>query len=176
MSRTHDAISVSRKERASELGHRSEPHQQFRRAFNVQAGYLLCDACGAIGFQKHWYINPDQQKILNIGETTKHVLCPGCQRAADKDFEGEVILCNSGAEHEMGEVVALILHTEGKCWHHNPFARIADVTQQEGKIHIYTTTRFLAERIGKELRKAFKGTLDVKRTPEEQYVRVYWRD
>jgi NMD protein affecting ribosome stability and mRNA decay len=173
---TKQKTALPQKQRAPELGHRIEAHQQFRLPLAPQPGLCYCEQCGAIGFQKHWYINPAQERMLRVDKNATSVLCPGCQRVAHEEFEGEVVLRNARITEVPGEILALIKHTEGKCWHYNPLAKIAQMKEEEGIITIHTTTRFLAERIGKELRKAFKGTVEFKRSPEEKFVRVYWND
>jgi hypothetical protein len=117
-----------------------------------------------------------QEYFLRQDKNAHAVLCPGCTRVEQEQFEGEVVLSNSRFATQMGEVIALIKHTEGRCWHHNPMARIAAVSEEKEILHIQTTTMLLAERIGKELKKAFKGNLEIKRTPGEHFVRVYWTD
>jgi NMD protein affecting ribosome stability and mRNA decay len=140
-----------------------------------QQGHSYCQQCGAIGFQKRWYVDPVQEAILRKGESGSGVLCPGCARVEQQIFEGEVVMSNSRCATALGEMISLIKHVEGKAWHNNPLARLSAFTDGE-TIHIQTTTRSLAERIGKELHKAFKGNLEIKRAPGEHFVRVYWTD
>lgn len=154
--------------------HRIKP--ELHHAFRTQPGHCYCTRCGAIGFRKRWYIDAVQEQILRQDHNANAVLCPGCTRVEQELYEGEVVLANSRFESLMGDVVGLIKHTEGRCWHKNPLARIATVTDENDVLHIHTTTRSLAEQIGKELHKAFKGKIEIKMTPGERLVRVYWTD
>jgi len=165
---------LTEKHNAPEDHHRIK--SEIHRALQAQPGHCYCTKCGAIGFQKHWYMDAEQEYFLRQDKNAHAVLCPGCTRVEQEQFEGEVIITNSRFATLMGEVIAMIKHTEGRCWHHNPTARIADVTEEKEILHIRTTTMLLAERIGKELKRAFKGNLEIKRSPGELYVRVYWTD
>jgi hypothetical protein len=172
MSKSNTISPLSSKHKAPEH-HRVKP-EQHHRAFHVQPGHCYCPKCGAVGFHKHWYFAPEQEHILRKDKNASQVLCPGCTKIEQQLYEGEVILANSCFSTLSGEIIALIKHTEGVCWHKNPTAKLAGAVEEEETIHVLTTTKFLAERIGKELQKAFKGNLNVKRT--EQFVRVYWTD
>lgn len=144
-------------------------------ALHGEHGHTYCKECGAIGFQKRWYIDPVQERILREVGGSSAVLCPGCDRVEKQLYEGEVVLSNSRCATALGEMISLIKHIEGRAWHNNPMARISAFTEGD-IIHIQATTRALAERIGKELHKAFKGNLEIKRAQGEKFVRVYWTD
>ncbi len=68
----------------------------------------------------------------------------------------------------------LISHEEGKACADNPLSRVAAIQDHGDEIDLQTTTRFLAEQIGRAFRKSFKGTLTFQRLPREQFVRVRW--
>jgi hypothetical protein len=172
MSKSKTTSALSFKDKAPEH-HRVKP-EQHHRAFQVQPGHSYCGACGAVNFHKHWYIDPAQEHALKMDKNASQVLCPGCSRVEQELYEGELILANSQFFALSGEIVALIKHTEGRCWHKNPTAKLAGATEEDGIVHVQTTTKFLAERIGKELKQAFKGNLEIKRT--DTFVRVYWMD
>ncbi|MDR3615817.1 MAG: hypothetical protein P4L53_19820 [Candidatus Obscuribacterales bacterium] len=172
MSKSDTTPAVSFKSNAPEH-HRVKP-EQHHRAFQVQPGHSYCRVCGAVNFHKHWYIAPAQEHALKLDKSASQTLCPGCSRVEQELFEGELILANSRFAELCGEIVALIKHTEGRCWYKNPTAKIAGATEEDGIIHVMTTTKFLAERIGKELKQAFKGNLEIKRT--DTNVKVYWTD
>jgi hypothetical protein len=170
----NNTIALTEKHNAPE--HHRIKAQQLYHSFHAQPGHSYCTKCGAIGFNKRWYIDPAQEHVLRRNKNANAVLCPGCLRLEQQLFEGEVVLTNSRCLTLMGEIVALIKHTEGKSWHNNPGARIAVIIDDQDFFHIQTTTRSLAERIGKDLQSAFKGKLEVKRTKGERFARVYWSD
>jgi len=172
MSKNKAISTLSEKDKAPEH-HRVKP-QQFHQAFHKLSGHCYCTKCGAIGFQKRWYFDAVQEQALRQDSNGMALLCPGCTKVEQQIYKGEVVLAKSSISPLMGEIMALIKHTEGKCWHKNPTARIAGVTKEGEILHIQTTTKFLAERISKELQKTFNGHLKSKRSDET--VRIYWTD
>ncbi len=101
-------------------------------------------------------------------------LCPGCQRIEQNVHNGEVILKGPLLLANKDAVMGLIRHTETKAWHDNPSSRISSLVDSGESIEIQTTTKWLATRIGKEMQKCFKGTLNIKPSPREKFVRVQW--
>ncbi len=170
---THNTSPTRSSNQKAPEHHRVKPDQS-HPLFHAKPGHSYCTKCGAICFQKRWYIAPEEEKALRQDKNASQLLCPGCSMIEQELYEGEVILENSSFAPLMGEIVAVIKHTEGRCWHHNPNAKLAGVTEEDGVLHVMTTTKFLAERIGKELHKIFNGKLEIQRT--EQFVRVYWTD
>lgn len=159
--------------RSSPVGvHRARQHTESpaTKQALTEAGIRLCERCGAVGRDKHWYA-PDKMTI-NVDEAQKE-FCPGCYRVEREIWDGEVVL--EGNMSKTGDALkALIKHVEDKCWHDNPTSRLWYVTADSNRIEIKTTTQWLAMRIGRELKKAFKGDLEIKRSPEKNYVRVFW--
>jgi NMD protein affecting ribosome stability and mRNA decay len=174
MTKLNSLSAFAEKHKAPEH-HRVKP-QEFHRSFHELTGHSYCTRCGAINFKKRWYVDSMQEQAMRKDHRANAILCPGCTRAEQQQYEGEVVLLNSRCKTAMGEIVALIKHIEGRCWHNSRLARIASVTEEKEILHIKTTTRVLAERIGKQLHKTFKGNLEIRRTPEERFVRVYWTD
>jgi hypothetical protein len=155
--------------------HRVTP-QHVQYEFKTLPGHCYCTQCGAIGFQKRWYIDPKLEQKLRRDPNGHGILCPGCTYIKKQWCQGEVVLANAKFGTLAGEIIGLIKHTEGRTWHHNPLAKIAAYEDDQGIIHIQTTTKMLAETIGKELHKTFKGKLQIKRSAEENFVRIYWTD
>jgi hypothetical protein len=174
MSKNNTVPALSAKYKAPEH-HRVKP-ELYPHQFHGQPGHCYCTTCGAIGFKERWYIDSVLAQTLRQDKNAHGELCPGCKRVEQQLYEGEVIVANAKFATLMGEIIAMIKHTEGRCWHNNPIAKIAAASDEQGILHIQTTTRMLAERIGKELQKSYKGNLEIKRTPGEKFVRVYWTD
>jgi len=169
----HNTIPALSENHETPEHHRIEPEQLRDRH---QLGHCYCTNCSAVCFHTHWYIDPEHVKRLQQDKDSKAVLCPGCTRVKEQLYEGEIVLTNSKCMDLMDEIGALMKHTEGACWYRNPTARIAVITKDEKSLCIKTTTRALAEKIGKQLHKAYKGHLEIKRVPEDRFVRVYWTD
>ncbi len=161
----------------SVLGHTHDRFPEDRRFESKEkqgAGKYVCRRCGAFCQEKHWYMDNDQLKQLVRKNHLTETLCPGCDRIDRRLWEGEVILESPLLEEQKDTVMALIKHTEGKAWHDNPHSRIAEVETNKGRMRILTTTKWLAQRIGKQFYKSFKGELELKPAHREKFIRVYW--
>jgi hypothetical protein len=55
-----------------------------------------------------------------------------------------------------------------------PLQRIMSVTSTDDGLEIATTDGHLAQRIGKAIESACKGTLTIKHADEDALVRLYW--
>jgi hypothetical protein len=56
----------------------------------------------------------------------------------------------------------------------NPLERIISISEEDGKIEIATTDEKLAQRIGRELRKACGGALVFRWSEDSKLLRVSW--
>lgn len=174
---TSTALRSSKKQRAPEIGHaqdRLPTDRRFEKKNPQEPGASICTRCGAICHDKHWYIDPDMLKSLSRDPDVRTVHCPGCDRIERKIYDGEVILESELLVTHRESCLALIKHTEGKAWHDNPMSRIASMNENGRRIEILTTTRWLASRLGKQFYKSFKGTLEIKPSHREKFIRVYW--
>src|SRR5205814_1751454 len=115
-----------------------------------------------------------EYKDLSKDKSVERALCPGCRRIEQKIYDGQVVLEGEFLNDHIETVMGLIKHTEGKAWHDNPRARIASIEQDGNRMEILTTTKWLAQRIGKEMHKSFKGKLKIQPLHRENFVRVYW--
>lgn len=170
--------SLSRKQQNSVIGEHSQDRlyrdRRFRQKFLQECGPAVCKGCSAISYEKHWFIDPPRAKALGEDSKVRHVFCPGCHKVAEEIYDGEVILESPILAETKDAVMGLIKHTELKCWHDNPMSRIGKIVDLGDRLEISTTTTWLGMRIGKEMRKAYKGSLDIKSSPREKFVRVRW--
>ena len=141
-----------------------------------QSGNQVCPVCDAFFENKHWY--PAGEKV---GEKTdikfenaSKSLCPGCFAVEHQIAEGEVRLESPELVQHGDEVLNLIANVEAQCQRDNPKSRIFTIKREGSLIEFKTTTKWLATRIGKQIQKAFNGSLAIKRAPYEKYVRVHW--
>jgi NMD protein affecting ribosome stability and mRNA decay len=138
----------------------------------ARAGKFLCTACGAEYHEKHWYTT--DSSLEDERKEFQETLCPGCYRIEKKIWQGEVLLEGELIGKMREELTSLIRHVESKCWQDNPASRISSTEEENGRIAIKTTTEWLATRIGKELKKAFKGKLVFHPSPEKDMVSLRW--
>lgn len=137
-------------------------------------GTVVCGRCHAIWNKKRWHLNEEQYREL-VGEPTiASVVCPACHQIEWGEYDGVVTLRSPLIPANQAAIEGLIRHTEADIRTDNPLARIASLKATGDTIEILTITPFLAERIGKELQKAYDGELEVKAATCERFVRVTW--
>lgn len=135
-----------------------------------------CPRCGAVYDGRRWIPQPDDRLKGGIlsGEFERR-LCPGCTRIEKKQVEGVVVLRGSFLRDHQGEIRNVINRVERNRSRRNVNSRILQMSENEGELVIETCDEHLAERIGKEIRKAFKGELEMKWQSKDMFVRVLWQ-
>jgi hypothetical protein len=137
-------------------------------------GTLICPRCHAISTIKRWFFDERRYWQLTLQPGVGVVTCPGCQRLDRRTYEGEVHLRSELLLHNKRQALGMIRNQEREAMEENPIARLANVQDHGQEIAVITTTQFLAERIGKEFKKAFDGHLRIDSHPRERFSRVYW--
>ncbi|MBX6772997.1 MAG: hypothetical protein IRY83_14810 [Chloroflexi bacterium] len=137
-------------------------------------GTLVCSRCHAISVQKRWFLDEHRYAELQTRPGVQFVVCPGCLRIERQIYDGEVRLRSPLLRMRRTQALGMIRNAEDQARQTNPFSRLASVVATGEEIYILTTTRWLAERIGKIFHKAFKGDLEIHRLPGERFVRVRW--
>ena len=137
-------------------------------------GPAICSRCHAYLETDHWLYDEHRFHEIEQRPDVHVMLCPGCLRVERRLYEGEVTIRHHWNSAEKHEMLNLIHHEEARARATNPSARIALMEDRDGELYLLTTTQFLAERIGKELRKARQGALTVTPLPRERFSRVCW--
>lgn len=137
-------------------------------------GRAICSTCHAIWDDKHWTLDEPRYQAMAIDPATTVLQCPGCVKVERQEYDGEVTLKSPLIPENIDSVLGLITNTERRVREHNPIARIASLTVEDDSIRVLTISTFLAERIGKELEKAYDGQLSVKHAEREEFIRVTW--
>ena len=143
------------------------------REKRAQAGELVCKSCGAQYHEKHWY-TIDQSLKFGDNAKMKETLCPGCYRVQNKIFNGRVVLQGSVLRDKPDELMKVIERVTHECWLDNPTSQMFDVDKSDGQLELKTTTEWLATRIGKSLKRAYKGELHINSSPDKRNVDVVW--
>ncbi|MBN1289051.1 MAG: hypothetical protein JXA49_05380 [Actinobacteria bacterium] len=134
-----------------------------------------CPTCGALYNGRRWIPKPDNQTVREYAkEGCRNATCPGCLRLERRQIEGIVTLRGSFFDRHKDEVWNLVNRVAKNKEKRNVSSRILDVAQDNGDTVIQTTDEHLAERMGKELQKAFKGNLVMKWQEGGALVRVFW--
>ena len=147
--------------------------RQFATPLDVP-GPAICERCHSYLETDHWLYDERRYQELKKRPDIHIMLCPGCTRIEKRLYEGEVIVHHNWQAVDKHEVLNLIHHEEARARITNPTARIALMEDRGDDLYILTTTQFLAERIGKELHKAYRGTLKLMPLPRERFTRVRW--
>ncbi len=135
----------------------------------------ICPKCSAVFMRGRWQM-PDHSNVSTKEEASaEKEICPGCLKLERGIVEGVVHLEGSFFREHSVEVKNLIHRVAENKRHRNVGARIMSVRESEGKLTVETTEHTLAERIGKELEKAFSGDLSLSWQRKDQFVRVNWK-
>jgi hypothetical protein len=127
-----------------------------------------CPDCGAVFNHGHWRWMPKP------AEAHDH-LCPACRRTQEKFPAGYVTLEGEFFDAHRDEILHLARNEEQRAKGDHPLERIMDIQQEGGKTVVSTTDLHLARRIGDAVHHAYQGTLDIKYSPNEYLVRVFWQ-
>ncbi|OPZ85283.1 MAG: hypothetical protein BWY76_01477 [bacterium ADurb.Bin429] len=149
------------------------PDRRFADA-EVPPGPAVCPRCHASLETDHWQYDEHRYHRLRTLPETQTMLCPGCTRVERRLYEGEVRIRHRWDVFDKETLLNLIHNEEARARAANPSARIALIEDHGDELYILTTTRFLAERIGKALHKACHGTLRLSPLPRERFTRVWW--
>jgi len=136
----------------------------------------ICPRCGAVYDGHKWVPEPDDELVKQVKKkSAKSELCPGDLRLEKGQVEGVVTLKGSFMREHKDDILNLIGRVERNGRSRNVAARVYEMKEDDGEFSIETTDEHLAERIGKELEKAFKGDLEIKWQEKDRFVRVSWQ-
>ena len=134
---------------------------------------LMCKVCEAVYYYKSWHHRLEDYKELSEDKRIKFVLCPACLMIKDRRYEGHVILKNA-PQDKKEEILRLVKNIGERAFQRDPMDRIISVKTKSKDMEILTTENQLAASIGKQIKKTFKGSLDIQWSHQESTVRVVW--
>lgn len=161
---------------------RRDPRQRQRRhidrAFDVPKldpylerskppGPAVCPDCGAVFRRGRWQWG-------EAAERAKPHRCPACRRVREREPAGSVRLSGPYFAAHRDELVALVRNEERREKRLHPLQRIIALRESRGTLEVTTTDIHLARRIGDALSHAWRGTLEIRYSPDEYRVRVNW--
>jgi len=132
------------------------------------AGPAFCPRCSAIFHSGRW-----QWGDKRAG-AHEH-LCPACRRIQEHYPAGYVTLSGPFLAQHTAEISGLISNEEARAKADHPLERIIEVKNEGDTMVVTTTGTHLPRRIGEALQHAWKGELEIKHSPDEYMVRVYWK-
>ena len=126
----------------------------------------ICPDCRAINRKKRWYVDPEEYALLKrSGAPLRR--CPACRKIADAFPSGVLTLRGRFLTTHRREILTVARNEEKRARGINPLER-------DDGMEILTTDEKLAQRIGREIRKAFRGTLDYKWSEDANLLRLTW--
>jgi NMD protein affecting ribosome stability and mRNA decay len=133
-----------------------------------------CPKCHAIRRNKRWTMDEKEYTALTRKGAASLERCPACRKIAD-GFPSGVLLVRGGYLRDHREqIMKLARNEEKRAMGINPLERIISVADDGDRLEITTTDEKLAQRIGRELRKACRGTLEYKWSEDSKLLRVNW--
>lgn len=152
----------------------SEAHLQ-DAAPDIKGSVAVCGRCHAIYHPKHWHLDEAEYQRLKQDPNIEEIVCPSCIAIERQDFRGQVTLKGSTLAQHKEQILNTIYNEEAHLRATNPHSRIGLIEEVEGEVHVWTVNEFLADRIAKELKKAFSGShVEITHLPRENFTRVMW--
>ena len=134
-----------------------------------------CPNCHAIRSNKRWHLDEKEYAALTRKPgTAVPERCPACRKIADGFPSGVVLLRGGYVREHREEILKLARNEEKRAMGFNPLERIMSVREEGDKLEIATTDEKLAQRIGREVRKACRGTVEYKWSEDSKLLRVNW--
>jgi len=137
-------------------------------------GMVVCPGCHAISKGKRWRLDEEAYETLRKSGTVKDVVCPACEKIRDGYPSGQVTLKGPYLAEHRQEILRIIVNEEKRARGVNPLERIMSLSDENEQIEITTTDEKLAQRIGRELRKACGGTVSYGWSHNNKFLRVEW--
>lgn len=139
------------------------------------AEVTVCSECNAIYIAQRWQLKEqvDPEKLRN--QSVHFTVCPACKKVHDKAAGGVVNLAGSFIAEHKDDIINLIRNEGNRAMGINPLERIIDIEKEGSGYNVLTTNEKLAQRIGRELHKAYDGEVSYKWSGDDKLVRVFWK-
>jgi len=155
----------SRKRRfgRAQWDHQLDPYKPVRKSAEPAA----CPQCGAVLHEGRWQWG-------KRAEGAQDVLCSACHRTKDRFPAGIVTLAGPFVAQHKAEMLRIARNQEQEARRDHPFNRIMSVSEAPDELVISTTDTHLPSRIGKAIKRAFRGTLQIHFDENAYFVRANW--
>ena len=128
----------------------------------------VCTKCGAVFHNGRW-------QWSDRPPGAHEVVCPACQRIADRYPAGFVHLGGTYFAAHRDEIVKLLRHREEREKGEHPLARIVAIEEVPEGVVVTTTDIHLARDLGEAVHHAHQGELDFHYNEGENLLRVNWQ-
>ena len=135
---------------------------------------VICPGCHALSIGKRWRMDEAAYAKHVQAGTARQVFCPACEKIRDGYPSGQVTLKGPFLAEHREEILRIIKNEEQRARGTNPLQRIMSLSEKSGQLDITTTDEKLAQRIGRELRKACGGRVTYGWSHNDKFLRVQW--
>jgi NMD protein affecting ribosome stability and mRNA decay len=135
---------------------------------------VVCPGCHALSSGKRWRLDEAAYMKQVRQGTARRVFCPACEKIRDGYPSGQVTLNGPFLAEHWEEILQIIKNEEERARETNPLQRIMSLSEKNGRLDLTTTDEKLAQRIGRELRKACGGKVAYKWSHNDKFLRVHW--
>lgn len=129
-----------------------------------------CPRCHLIYRLGRWQ-HPDEEVEVREAHSSH---CPACRREIDRQPAGLLYLSGSYLTQHHDEIFQLLSNQSASAAAQRPLQRVMWIESGSNHTEVATTASHLAQRLGKAIEAACKGTLTIKHAHDAQLVRVYW--
>ena len=149
-------------------------------------GLRVCPECQSVYHHKRWSLPSPSSEISQpksdratekAGKpimVPQPFLCPACRKIRDGYAEGFVSIQWTDWLAHKADILNMIHHEENRAIQVNPLQRIMTIRTRSDGADIETTTERMAQRIGRDLKRAFHGQVQYKWSHKDKLARVEW--
>ena len=134
----------------------------------------ICPSCQLVYHKGHWTTNTLEARNTESRKSINKELCPACRRISDRLPGGVLYLSGRYLAANGHEIMNIARNQEKQARVSRPLQRIMWMKRNGETLEIATTNFHLARRIGQAIHSAHDGTLDIKYSEGDRFVRVYW--
>lgn len=138
------------------------------------AGHAVCKVCHAVYEKKRWRFDDAAYATLSALKQTKAVTCPACAKTHDRYAEGILTLRWPGLSEHRRDVLGLLRKEAARAKAMNPLVRIMKIEDEGAELRVLTTNTALAQRMGREMERAYQGKAHYSWSHRDKMVRVSW--
>jgi hypothetical protein len=138
-------------------------------------GNAVCECCSSVYRNKRWYADKRYFKEGVKKRELIKIVCPACLKMRDNFPGGILTLKGKDILLHKKDLMNLIRNEEERARGLNPLERIMSIKEDGyGNIIISTTNEKLAQRLGREIKKAFHGKVFYQWSHDNKLLRVDW--
>ena len=133
-----------------------------------------CPRCHLMYRNGRWQLKEEAKEDANQRQASHSSHCPACKREIDRLPAGLLYLSGPYLAKHREEILNIVSNQSASAAAQRPLQRVMWIEQSKDATEIATTSSHLAQRIGKAIQDACKGTLTIKHADDAQLVRLYW--